>query len=155
MFLINRTGGSTTQLDRSGYMSSTCLLNLIIQVSSTVNVNSSLSGCCLSNIVVLLLRVSHNAPHVLHGQVTWAVYHWLHVPCMDEQCKETWPTPRARIDEPYGRQKVNEHGHPKKDPLGQESEAYKRRHIESFRGIKFIILNTVFSSREMLGTLSF
>jgi len=101
----------TTQLDRSGDVSSTCLAQLehsrhmssvcLAQfdfpghVSSTINVPSSLSNRCPRNIVVLLLRASHNVPRVLHGQVTWAVYPWLHAPCTDEQCKETWLAPRA------------------------------------------------------------
>lgn len=42
------------------------------------------------------------------------------------------------IDEPYGPQRVNGSGHTKKGPLGQESETYKRKHLESSKGIKFI-----------------
>jgi len=34
---------------------------------------------------------------------------------------------------------------PKKGPLGQESETYKWRQLESSREITFIILNNVFS----------
>jgi len=42
--------------------------------------------------------------------------------------------------------KINGPGHPKKGPLGQESEAYKRRRLESSwgGGGEFIILNSVF-----------
>jgi len=32
--------------------------------------------------------------------------------------------------------KVNGYGHPKKGPLGQESETYKRRQLESSRGMQ-------------------
>ena len=76
----------TTQLDRSGYVSSTCLAQLersghvshicLAQfdrpghMSSTINVTSSLSSRCPSNILVLLLRASDNVPRVLHRQVT-------------------------------------------------------------------------------------
>jgi len=39
---------------------------------------------------------------------------------------------------------VNGPGHPKKDPLGQESEAYKRRQLESKRGIDSSLNNVFF-----------
>jgi hypothetical protein len=60
------------QLDRSGHMSSTCLaqFDCLSHVITTINITSSLSRRCLSNIVDLLLRASHNVPHVLHGQMT-------------------------------------------------------------------------------------
>jgi hypothetical protein len=43
---------------------------------------------------------------------------------------------------------VNGPGHPKKGQLGQESGAYKRRQLDSSKGIKFIILNSVFQSKS-------
>jgi len=75
----------TTQLDRSGHVSSTCLAQLErsghvsstclapsdcpSQESSAINVASSLSSRCPSNIV-FFLRASHNVPRVLHEQMT-------------------------------------------------------------------------------------
>jgi len=83
--------------DRSGHMSSTCLApsDCPSQASSFINVASSLSSRCPSNMVLLFLRATHNVPRVLHGQMTWVVYPWLHAPCTDKQCKETWSAPHA------------------------------------------------------------
>jgi len=93
------------QSERPGHVSSICLaqFDCLGHVSSTVNITLSLSlslslsllSRCPSSIVAIPLRVSHNVPRVLHGQVTWVVYPELHAPCTDKQCKETWPAPRA------------------------------------------------------------
>jgi len=91
---VSSTG--LAQLDRSGHVSSTFNITSSLSLSLSLSLPSlSLSGCSPSNIVVLLLKVSHNAPHVLDEQVTWDVYPWLQVPCTEEQCKETWSTPRV------------------------------------------------------------
>jgi len=43
---------------------------------------------------------------------------------------------------------VNGFGHPKKGSLGQESETYKRRQLESGKGIKSLSRTMYFSSKS-------
>jgi len=66
------------------YSTCTSQLYRLGHVSSTFNITRSLSGCCPSNIVVLLLKVSHNAPHVMHIQVMSMEHDQLHMPGTNE-----------------------------------------------------------------------
>jgi hypothetical protein len=108
-------------------------------MSSTFNnVNISFSSYCPSNIVVLLVKVSHNVSRVLHEQVTWAACPWLHAPCTNELCKGkmiSFTRYNTCTNELCGSQRVIGSEHPKRGPLCQRIETYKMRHLESIKGI--------------------